>query len=112
MATSAVSEEAKKEMIDRVFEALKGTQGITDTVDETKVASLKRKREEMRNELKATSSKLKSEIRKKKRLVKKISGLPTNDLVQAARLRFESVAAKATAKRIKAERLQKADAST
>lgn len=112
MATPALSEEAKKEMINRVFEALKGTQGLSDSVDETKVAQLKRKREEVKTELKATSSKLKLEIRKKARLVKKISGLPTNDLVQAARLRFESVAAKAAAKKIKAERQQAAVAST
>ena len=59
-----MSEEAKKEMIDRVFEALKGTQGISDTVDDDKVAALKKKREEMKNELKAASSKLKGEKRK------------------------------------------------
>ena len=112
MATPALSEEAKREMINRVFEALKGTQGISDTVDENKVALLRRKREEMRTELKATSSKLKLEIKKKARLVKKISGVPTNDLVQAARLRFESVAAKAAAKKIKAERQQAAVVST
>ena len=45
-------------------------------------------------------------------MVKKISGMPTNDLVQAARLRFESVAAKAAAKKIKAERQQAAVVST
>ena len=99
-------------MIDRVFEALKGTQGISDTVDDDKVAALKKKREEMKNELKAASSKLKGEKKKRKRLLGKISGLPTNDLVQAARLRFEGVAAKAAAKKIKTERCQKAVAST
>ena len=52
-------------MINRVFEALKGTEGLSDAVDESKVASLKRKREEMKAELKATSTKLKSEVRKK-----------------------------------------------
>ena len=59
-----MSEEAKKEMINRVFEALKGTQGLSDSVDESKVAQLKRKREEVKTELKATSSKLKLGIRK------------------------------------------------
>ena len=107
-----MSEEAKREMINRVFEALKGTEGLSDTIDESKVASLKRKREEMKAELSATSKKLKAEVRKKARLVKKISGVPTNDLVHAARLRFESVAAKAAAKKIKAERHQAAVAST
>ena len=66
MATPAVSEEAKTEMLNRVFEALKGTQGLSDSVDESKVALPKRKREEVKTELKATSSKLKLEIRKRR----------------------------------------------
>ena len=35
--------------------------------------------------------------------MKKVSGLPTNDLLQCARIRLDTVEARATAKRVKAE---------
>ena len=102
--TPIVSAEAKQEMFERIAQALKGTEGISESLDEGKVVALKKQREYMRVALKKASSELRNEVRKQSRLLKKVSGLPTNDLVQFARIRFDQAAAKAAAKKIKAEK--------
>ena len=62
--TKIVSAEAKQEMFDRVAQALKGTEGISESLDEGKVVALKKQREDMRVALRKATSQLKLEVRK------------------------------------------------
>ena len=102
MATKAV-DEVKEASVMRIAAVLKGATLATQ-VDEGKISELKKQRDEEKKLLKTTSKQIKLETRKKQRLMKKAACLPTNDLLECARIRFEKAESRAAAKKVRTEK--------
>ena len=93
----------RSESLQQIAEVIRNAE-ITAGPDESKLTRLKAQREQEKRQAKATAKELKLETRKKSRLMKKVAGLPTNDLLACARIRFDNQDARETAKRVRAER--------
>ena len=77
---------------------------MTNTIDDGKLADLKQQRDKEKKILKDTAKQIKLETRKKQRLMKRAASLPTNDLLECARIRFSKAEAKEAAKKVKAQK--------
>ena len=76
--------------LDRVAEALKAAEGIEYKCDDTKLEGLKQQRDRKRKESQRIAKEIKLEGRKRQRLMNKCRLLPTNDLLECFRIRFEN----------------------
>ena len=89
----------RSESLQQIAEVIRNAE-IMAGPDESKLTRLKAQREQEKRQAKATAKELKLETRKKQRLMKKVAGLPTNDLLACARIRFANQDARDTAKRV------------
>lgn len=94
-STATSSKESSRHRIEAL---IKSGEGIDINHDEKKLEELKRERKRLRSEMKSAAAEVRNERRKKSRLLNKAKHLPTNDLLEIARMRFlatDSKAAKA-----------------
>ena len=105
-------EQKKQDSLSRIASALRQSEGVEMKFDASKISTLKEVRAKQKKELQASTNQIKLENRKKQRLMKKVGGLPLNDLLECARIRFDTSDAREKAKKIKAEQAAGAARST
>ena len=87
--------EQKARGLKRMADCLRQAEGIEINHDIDKLNDLKETRKRQKLEALAMTKQIKLEEKKKKRLLNKVQTLPTNDLLEAARIRFMAADAKA-----------------
>ena len=102
-APTGTPEQKRQDNMDRIATALRQTEGVEIKFDASKLSTLKDVRAKQKKELQAFANLIKLENRKKQRLMKKFCGLPLNDLLECARIRFDTSDAREKAKKLKAE---------
>ena len=109
---TATQEQKKQDSLGRIAAALRQTEGVEMKFDASKISTLKEVRAKQKKELQASTNQIKLENRKKQRLMKKVGGLPLNDLLECARIRFDTSDAREKAKKLKAEQAAGAASSS
>ena len=81
-------EQKKQDSLSRIASALRQSEGVEMKFDASKISTLKDVRAKHKKELQASTNQIKLENRTKQRLMKKVGGLPLNDLLECARIRL------------------------